>query len=154
VTSSSDVRAQLIDALQLDLIGPRTDHPPHARYAKEVLPIANIHRRHQDQTASLVLVRELATRIRDQIWPGKRLPEVFYDPRSLETEGNKRAVLHAKTVVVDGRFTLLTSANFTEAAHERNIEAGVMVDDPRLAERVTRQFDHFVEARVLRRVSG
>ena len=38
--TSRDVRAQLIDALQLDLIGPRTGHPPHARYAEEVLPIA------------------------------------------------------------------------------------------------------------------
>lgn len=115
---------------------------------------ANVHRRHQDPTPAPVLVRDFATRIRDHVWPGKRLPEVFYDPRSLEMEGNKRAVLHAKTVVVDGRFTLLTSANFTEAAHERNIEAGVLVEDTRLAERVTRQFDHFVEARVLRRVNG
>lgn len=40
VTTAKDVRAQLIDALQLDLIGPRTGHPPHARYAHEVLPIA------------------------------------------------------------------------------------------------------------------
>lgn len=125
MTTSRDVRAQLIEALELDLIGPRTGHLPRARYAEEVLPIA----------------------------PSKRLPEVYYDPRSLETEGSKRAVLHAKTVVVDGRFTLLTSANFTEAAHERNIEAGVLVDDTRLAERMTRQFDHFVEARVLRRLS-
>lgn len=40
MTTAKDVRAQLIDALQLDLIGPRTGHPPHARYAHEVLPIA------------------------------------------------------------------------------------------------------------------
>lgn len=115
---------------------------------------ANVHRKHLDGTAASVLVRELATRIRAQVWPGKRLPEVFYDPRSLETDGHKRAVLHAKAVVIDGRFTLLTSANFTEAAHERNIEAGVVIDDARLAERVTRQFDHFVEARILRRLNG
>lgn len=40
MTTSKDVRSQLIDALQLDLVGPRTGHPPHARYAEEVLPIA------------------------------------------------------------------------------------------------------------------
>ncbi len=51
--------------------------------------------------------------------------------------GNKRAVLHAKIVVVDGRFALLTLANFTEGAHERNIEAGFLVDGTRLAERIT-----------------
>lgn len=38
--TSNDVRAQLIDALQLDLIGPRTGYAAHARYAEEVLPIA------------------------------------------------------------------------------------------------------------------
>ncbi len=120
----------------------------------EVRVFVNIHRKHLDETPAAVLLREFATRIRDQVWPGKRLPEVFYDPRSLETEGPRRAVLHAKAVVVDGRFTLLTSANFTEAAHERNIEAGVLIDDVRLAARVTQQFDQFVEARVLRRLQG
>lgn len=113
---------------------------------------ANIHRKHQDETPSIALVREFTKRVREQVWPGQRLPEVFYDPRSLETEGHKRAVLHAKALVVDRRWTLLTSANFTEAAHERNIEAGVVIDDRRLAERVTRQFEQFVEARVLHRL--
>ncbi|MSP93589.1 MAG: phospholipase, partial [Myxococcales bacterium] len=113
---------------------------------------ANIHRKHHDETPSIALVREFTKRVRDDVWPGDRLPEVFYDPRSLETDGHKRAVLHAKAVVVDGRWTLLTSANFTEAAQERNIEAGVVIDDKQLAERVTRQFDQFVEAGVLRRL--
>ncbi len=40
MTSANNVRSQLIDALQLDLIGPRTGHAPHARYAEEDLPIA------------------------------------------------------------------------------------------------------------------
>lgn len=61
-------------------------------------------------------------------------------------------MLHAKCVVTDGRWTLLTSANFTEAAQERNIEAGVLVDDPRLAARVTRQLDELVHRRALRRL--
>ncbi len=111
---------------------------------------ANIHRKHHDDTPSIALVREFTRRVREDVWPGQRLPEVFYDPRSLETDGVKRAVLHAKAVVVDGRWTLLTSANFTEAAQERNIEAGVVIDDKRLAQRMTRQFDQWVEAGVLR----
>jgi hypothetical protein len=40
VTTARDVRAQLVEALELDLVGPRTGHPPHAQYAEEVLPIA------------------------------------------------------------------------------------------------------------------
>lgn len=114
---------------------------------------ANIHRRHQDKTASSVLIREFTTRIRDQLWPGKRLPELFYDPRSLEIEPAKRAVLHAKALVIDRRWSLLTSANLTEAAQDRNIEAGALLDDARIAERITRQFDHFIEARILRKLT-
>ena len=34
--TSNDVRAELIEALQLDLVGPRTGDPAHARYAEEV----------------------------------------------------------------------------------------------------------------------
>jgi phosphatidylserine/phosphatidylglycerophosphate/cardiolipin synthase-like enzyme len=118
----------------------------------EVRVFANIHRKHLDETPATTLVRDFARRIRDDVWPGTRLPEVFYDPRSLEIEGNKRAALHAKAVVVDARWTLLTSANFTEAAHERNIEAGVVVDDRELARRVSRQFEQFVEAGVLQKL--
>lgn len=113
---------------------------------------ANIHRKHLDDTPSANLLREFAAHIKKEVWPGQRLPEVFYDPRSLETEGHKRAVLHAKAVVIDARWTLLTSANFTEAAQERNIEAGAVIDDKRLAERVMQQFERFVEAGVLRAV--
>lgn len=39
-STSRDVRAQLIDALELDLVGPRGGHAPHATYAEEVLPVA------------------------------------------------------------------------------------------------------------------
>lgn len=113
---------------------------------------ANVHRRYDDPTPGPELIREFASRVRHQIWPGQRLPEVFYDPRSVEQESGRHAVLHAKAVVVDGRWTLLTSANFTEAAQERNIEAGVVLDDRRIAERVVRQFDALVQRGDLRRL--
>jgi hypothetical protein len=35
---SSDARATLVDAIRLDLIGPRPDAPAHAKYAEERLP--------------------------------------------------------------------------------------------------------------------
>lgn len=123
-----------------------------ARPDLQVRVMLNIHRTYQDPTPSVQLVREFAKRLRDQIWPGARMPEVFYDPRSLEIDPPKHAVLHAKCVVVDGRWTLLTSANFTEAAQERNIEVGVVVEDVRFAGRVVRQFEGLVEAGVLRKV--
>lgn len=54
------------------------------------------------------------------------LPELYYDPRSLQT-GDARASLHAKCVSVDGERALITSANFTDAAQRKNIEADVVI---------------------------
>ena len=35
-----EVRALMVEALRLDLVGPRTAHAPDAQYAEEVLPVA------------------------------------------------------------------------------------------------------------------
>ena len=60
--------------------------------------------------------------------PGSpRLPELYHDPRALSETTQARASLHAKCVIVDGRIAVITSANFTEAAHTKNIEAGVLI---------------------------
>ena len=40
MTTSAQVRSQLVDALRLDLVGPRPSAPGHARYREEVLPIS------------------------------------------------------------------------------------------------------------------
>jgi phosphatidylserine/phosphatidylglycerophosphate/cardiolipin synthase-like enzyme len=113
---------------------------------------ANIHRVKGDERADAALVSEFKIRFKTQVWPGARMPELFYDPRSLVQGGPTRAVLHAKCIVADKRWTLVTSANFTEAAHERNIEAGVLLDDPALAARVTRQFEGLASRGSLRRL--
>ncbi len=123
-------------------LASRMDDDPALR----VRVFANVHRKYDDDRPPDELVREFREAMRQRIWPGRRLPEVFYDPRSVEPHGHKHAVMHAKAIVVDGRHTFLTSANFTEAAQERNIEAGVRIDDVAIAARVTRQFERFVEA--------
>jgi hypothetical protein len=46
------------------------------------------------------------------------------------------------------------SANFTEAAHERNIEAGVLIADPVAARGMRAQFETLVAKNILRRVPG
>lgn len=85
-------------------------------------------------------------------WPSARAPELYYDPRSLASKGDERAVIHAKVVVVDGHTALVTSANFTEAAHARNIEAGAVVHDAGFAGSLERQFTSLAAGGVLRRV--
>lgn len=129
-------------------LGARMDADPHL----EVQVHANVHREHKDPTPAPALVRAFAKRFREHVWPGERLPALFYDPRSVEMNDTKRAVLHAKCVVVDDRWSLLTSANFTEAAQERNIEAGMVLDDTRTAQRIRRQFAGLVDAGKLMRI--
>ena len=82
------------------------------------------------------------------------LPETFYDPRSLVTEGSTRACLHAKCVVIDDDRALITSANFTEAAHKRNIEACMVITDSILALALRAQFDTLVDHAALQRLPG
>ncbi|MYN66159.1 MAG: hypothetical protein F4X11_14200 [Acidobacteria bacterium] len=99
-------------------------------------------------------MREFADTFQHDLWPGKRLPETFYYPRSLATEGKTRACLHAKCIVIDDRRTLITSANFTEAAHKRNIEAGTVITDGHLARALKAQFDTLVDQAALQPVPG
>lgn len=76
--------------------------------------------------------------------------EMYYDPRALSTQPGPRASLHAKCIVVDRRWSFITSANFTEAAQDRNIEAGVLVDDPHFAAAVEAQLDNLISAGAVR----
>ena len=66
---------------------------------------------------------------------------MFFDPRSLDTSSQKSACLHAKAVVVDARSVFISSANFTEAAQQRNIEVGILANSESLAHRLTEFFD-------------
>ena len=135
------------------LFGPlaeRLDAEPNLR----VRLFVNVHLERRDEIADAVLLRKFADTFRHEQWPGERLPEVFYDPRSLATQGKTRACLHAKCIVIDEERALITSANFTEAAHERNIEAGTVITDTILARALKAQFDTLVDHGVLKRVPG
>lgn len=105
----------------------------------------NINRKYQDARSNSELIREFAHLFRSQIWPGERLPNVYYDPRSLSLDWKDRSCLHAKCVVVDEEKLFITSANFTEAAHLRNIEAGVLVQDYQAAHTIVSLFENLVQ---------
>ena len=94
-----------------------------------------------------------ATFARDN-WPSDvPSPTIYYDPETRRRSG-KQASLHAKCVVVDRRWAFVTSANFTEAAQERNIEAGVLLDHPRLAETLAGQFEALKKSGRLKRMGA
>lgn len=112
----------------------------------------HIGREWRDTRHETELLREYADALR-AAWPGDRRPEVYYDPRSLATDST-RAAWHAKCVVVDEETAFVTSANFTEWAHERNVEAGVVVRDRHFARQLLAQFDSLVQGIQVHRLPG
>ena len=114
----------------------------------EVHLILNIH--HRDDMASAEKTVEVAARnLWRYNWPGSRRPRVFYFPESLSEDPAQRAVLHAKAIVRDEEESLVTSANFTEAALDRNIELGVLFKDRPFAHTVVRHFQRLIEEKRL-----
>src|SRR5207247_8747049 len=93
-----------------------------------------------------------AERFRRNEWPGERMPEVFYDPRSLLRDATKRSCLHAKCIVIDRAVAFVSSANFTEAALVRNIEVGALIDSSHFAARLVEHFESLAEAGLLLQV--
>lgn len=63
------------------------------------------------------------------------------------------AKLHAKAVIIDSRDVLLTSANMTSAAYDKNIELGVLCRGGAVARQVQNHFDALISRGVLERVS-
>jgi phosphatidylserine/phosphatidylglycerophosphate/cardiolipin synthase-like enzyme len=59
-------------------------------------------------------------------------------------------VLHAKAVVVDDRAAFVTSANLTEAAFDRNIEAGMLSRESALAASRRGTFRLLIDQKLLR----
>jgi phosphatidylserine/phosphatidylglycerophosphate/cardiolipin synthase-like enzyme len=122
------------------------EQPPSVRM------FLNVKRPLGDTSRESDLIAAFAHRFRMQHWPADRnLPEVYFDPRSLALDAKQRAVLHAKCVVVDGRTAFVSSANFTEAAQERNIEVGVLVRSPIVAERLVAFFSGLISTGVVKR---
>ncbi len=56
------------------------------------------------------------------------------------------AALHAKVLVIDGKRALVGSANLTNRALSANVEAGVLVADPRVAEAIERHVRELMAA--------
>jgi phosphatidylserine/phosphatidylglycerophosphate/cardiolipin synthase-like enzyme len=115
----------------------------------QVRMFLNVQREPHDGRSDDELIRNFAERFRTTEWPGVRLPVVHFDPRALAAGPGVRSCLHAKCVVVDGVRALVTSANFTEAAQERNFEAGVLIESAAFATALTNQFETLVAASAL-----
>jgi phosphatidylserine/phosphatidylglycerophosphate/cardiolipin synthase-like enzyme len=80
------------------------------------------------------------------------LPVVYYDPRSVADDEQVRSSLHAKCVVVDDREVFVSSANFTEAGQERNIEVGLRINSPPIACQLTEHFNRLLDHGLVERL--
>ena len=109
--------------------------------------LLNIHRGHSDATVAVDVVRRFADRFWSNDWPGPVRPSVFYDPRSVDPEA--QGVLHAKAVIADEERVFITSANFTAAAQDDNIELGVHVRNRSLALGVVRHLQGLIDRGML-----
>ena len=106
-----------------------------------------------DRRLDSEIVREFADNFRRR-WPGERLPILYHDPRGLTDQPEQRATWHAKVVLIDEEIAFVTSANFTEWAQRKNVEAGVLIRDPEFTRQLRRQFDGLVQSRDVREVPG
>jgi phosphatidylserine/phosphatidylglycerophosphate/cardiolipin synthase-like enzyme len=114
----------------------------------------DVQRHPTDTSLDADVLRRFLHRFRTQEWPGEQLPELYYDPRSLDREAVKRSSLHAKCVVIDRRLAFVTSANFTEAAQMRNIEVGALIRSERFAARLAGHFETLTDVGLLKPVSS
>jgi phosphatidylserine/phosphatidylglycerophosphate/cardiolipin synthase-like enzyme len=116
----------------------------HEIPALKVTLCLNVHRVHGYRSVASEILLRFVDQFWTKHWPWDVLPNVYYDPRSLETETQSRASMHAKCVVADRRAALITSANFTQPAQTKNIEVGLVVRHSPTAERLATYFDGMI----------
>lgn len=84
-----------------------------------------------------------------ETWPfGAPRPHLHYDKRALKP-GPPFHSLHAKCVVVDGARAFVSSANFTQRGQERNIEVGVLIEEPSFASYLAGQWMGLIDAGIV-----
>ncbi len=116
----------------------------------DVVLYLDIGRAKGDAAPDIVIVERFARRFQEWIWPGKRCPRVYYDPRSLAFDAGARAVLPAKAVVIDRMKAPVTSADPTPAAYHRNIQLGIVLSGGTTPSRIATYFESLVEQQSLR----
>ena len=80
--------------------------------------------------------------------PGGPLPVGHHGPGGPGPPG----VMHAKLVVVDQSSALVTSANFTAAAQNHNIEAGLLLRHPHQVKRILSYFEGLMKLGKLKKL--
>ena len=119
----------------------------------DVIMCLNVGRDGQDSRSEYEIRHRYMTQFKKKQWPdGFPLPKLYFDPRAIDTDPSKRASLHAKCVVVDKRYAFVSSANFTERGQKRNIEIGVRIDSPHIADGISNYILNLIDEQVLQKL--
>lgn len=111
----------------------------------------NLNVRPEDVSHSASVAR-FSQEFKTRHWPtAHRLPEVFFDRRALASGSGPSVAFHAKCAVRDEIELFVSSANFTEAAQNRNIELGVLLQSHTLAKQATTFFSELINNGVCER---
>ena len=81
--------------------------------------------------------------------------KVYYWPleQRERNQAGRPGKLHAKCAVVDSK-AIIGSANLTDDAFNRNLELGVLINDPSVANQLYRHFKALIENKILKRITG
>jgi len=110
------------------------------------MDIADDHCQHPDP---LVNAQRYATAFVRKNWSfGEPVPNFYFDPRTAKP--GAKVKLHAKCIVVDNRWSLVTSANFTYLGQHQNIEAGALIDDVAFSTKLAGQWHSLIHEHKLR----
>ncbi|MFO0675874.1 MAG: DISARM system phospholipase D-like protein DrmC [Polyangiaceae bacterium] len=95
-------------------------------------------------------VRASVSKFFDHAWTfGSPRPNIYTDARA-ESPLADWASIHAKCIVVDERWSLVTSANFTDRGQTRNIEVGALLDDKDFAHALVGQWNRLIGEALVR----
>jgi phosphatidylserine/phosphatidylglycerophosphate/cardiolipin synthase-like enzyme len=102
-------------------------------------------RKPEENSRDAEVVASFVHRFKLYNWPANcRLPELYYDRRSLAAGADSPVALHAKCIVVDDEEVFISSANFTAAAQERNVEVGLILCSRMIAHQAAEFFNALV----------
>ena len=111
----------------------------------DVRMFLDVPRKQGDTSSADVLIARFVQQFKSSQWPsGMPFPSVYCCEQLMAPNG-KPGSLHAKCIVVDGKHLFVSSANFTEAAQQRNIEVGLLVQSNAVGERVCRFFETLLD---------
>jgi hypothetical protein len=112
----------------------------------QVRMFLDVPRKQGDTSSASAQIARFVHEFKRSQWPhGMPLPNVYCCEQLIEGQDGKPGSLHAKCIVVDDDRVFVSSANFTEAAQQRNIEVGLLLQSRVVAERLCRFFDALIE---------